>query len=491
MHDIVVEYYDDVYFKVICERSIAYTLTEEFMFDVPSAKFHPQFKFGLWDGKIRLFNINTNQMYVGLLDKLVNYATTHKYSIKVDSKFSKREFSMVEGETFIRSLNIPEKIELRPYQIKSFVRMVRDRRLLLVSPTGSGKSLIIYFLARYLNATRTLIIVPTVSLVHQLYSDFEDYGFDSAKHIHRIYAEQDSNTDRPIVITTWQSIYDNPKKWFAQFNVVIGDEAHLYKAKSLTGIMGKLVNCPNKYGVTGSLDDTLTNKLVLEGLFGSAVQYMTTSELIEQKYLSPFKIKCIVLQYADSYRAQVKKYDYKEEMKFVVTNNDRNRFIRNLVLGLKGNTLVLFQYVDKHGVILYNDIVNRTSTPVHFIHGGVKGVKREEIRKEIISNSGQQNIIIASYGTFSTGVNIPNIDNLIFASPSKSKIRNVQSIGRVLRKAEGKDYATLYDISDDLQYKSVTNYGLDHFKERVRLYNEQKFEYKLYHVQLNEDKGLF
>jgi superfamily II DNA or RNA helicase len=219
----------------------------------------------------------------------------------------------------------------------------------------------------------------------------------------------------------------------------------------------------------------------LEGLFGSVRKVISTAELIEQKYLAQFLIKCIVLRYSDTDRQLVTKMDYQAEMDWLVRNESRNRFIKNLTLSLKGNTLLLFQYVEKHGKVLY-EMLKDEGIPVYFVHGGVDGEDREEIRR--IVEQSPSSIIVASYGTFSTGVNIRNLHNIIFASPSKSKIRNLQSIGRGLRKSESKDTATLYDISDDLVWKSKKNFTIQHFAERVKIYNEEKFDYKIYKVNL-------
>jgi hypothetical protein len=352
----------------------------------------------------------------------------------------------------------------------------------MLSPTASGKSFIIYLITRYY-AKRTLIIVPTTSLVSQLASDFADYGFKSDKYVHRIYAGQDKQTDKPITISTWQSIYKLPKEYFEQFDVVIGDEAHLFKAKSLTSIMSKLCSCPYRFGFTGTLDGTQTHKLVLEGLFGAVRKVISTADLIDQKHLSQFKIKAIVLSYPDEVRKLISKMDYQAEIDYLVRLEQRNKFIRNLALSLEGNTLLLFQFVDKHGKLLYDNLKKETSLPVYYVSGKVEGEEREEIRKIVETES--KSIIVASYGTFSTGVNIRNLHNIIFSSPSKSKIRNLQSIGRVLRKSESKDSATLYDIADDMNWKNKKNYTLLHFMERIRIYNEEKFEYKIYNVSIN------
>jgi superfamily II DNA or RNA helicase len=331
---------------------------------------------------------------------------------------------------------------------------------------------------------QTLIIVPTTTLVHQMYSDFEEYGFNSEKYCHKIFSGKDKNTDKPVVITTWQSIYKLRKDWFKKFDVVIGDEAHLFKAKSLTSILEKMEDTEYRFGFTGTLDGTQTHKLVLEGLFGPAQKVISTKELMDSGTLADFKIKILALKYHDEIRKIVSKMDYQAEMDFLVSHEGRNKFIKNLALSLNGNTLLLFQYVDKHGRILEEMIKEEAGDrKVFFIHGGVKGEERDDIRGIVEKENNA--IIVASYGTFSTGVNIKNLHSIIFASPSKSKIRNLQSIGRGLRKSDTKDSATLYDIADDLSWKSTSNFTLKHLMERVKIYDEEKFDYKLYSIGLN------
>ena len=480
MDIIEIERFDETYNKIICDPGIGFELNEFFTFEVPGAKFMPAVRNKLWDGKIRLYNVMSCLLYAGLNKYIEEFAKARNYVVIYKSDFSADEFSLKEAFEFIETLNIPKKFERRDYQIHAFTYAVRNRRALMLSPTASGKSFIIYLITRYYNA-RTLIIVPTTSLVSQLASDFADYGLVSDQFVHRIYAGQDKQTDKPITISTWQSIYKLPKEYFKQFDVVIGDEAHLFKAKSLTSIMSKLSSCRYRFGFTGTIDDTQTNKLVLEGLFGPVRKVTTTAELIEQKHLTSFEIKAIILKYPDEIRKQLSKYDYQDEIDFLVRNDARNNFIKNLTLSLKGNTLLLFQFVEKHGKIL-NELLKDCGRPVYFVYGGVDGEEREQIRK--LLETEENAIVVASVGTFSTGVNIPSLRNIISGSPSKSKIRNLQSIGRVLRKSAGKDGATLYDIADDLTWKSRKNFTLLHFMARVAIYNNEKFDYRIYPVNI-------
>jgi superfamily II DNA or RNA helicase len=482
MDKIEIEKHDEVYVKVKTEPSVMMELSEFFTFDVPGAKFMPAYRNKVWDGKVRLLSPMTGLLYAGLVKYVEEFCNKRKYELEYLSDFSSENFSVKEAKEFIEK--IKPTMQPRDYQIDAFVHAVRERRSLLLSPTASGKSFIIYLLVRYY-AKRTLIIVPTTSLVSQLASDFADYGFDSNRFVHRVFAGQDKGSTKPITITTWQSIYKLPKEFFSNFDVVIGDEAHLFKAKSLTSILTKLSGTRYRFGFTGTLDGTQTHRLVLEGLFGPVRKVITTSELIDKKHLADFKIKAIVLSYPDEVRKMISRAsDYQAEMDYIVRCEVRNKFIRNLTLSLEGNTLLLFQFVEKHGKILYNDLIKEAGDRnIFFVSGEVDGEVREDIRKIVEDETNA--IIVASFGTFSTGVNIKNLHNIIFSSPSKSRVRNLQSIGRGLRKSETKSSSTLYDIADDMSWKSKKNYTLLHFMERIKTYNEEKFNYKIYKVTLD------
>jgi superfamily II DNA or RNA helicase len=473
---------NDVYLRCECDSGIAMELSEYFTFYVPNYKFTPAFRNKIWDGKIRLFNRQNNTLYIGLLEYLDKFCKERDYELEIDSQLITTEnLSLTEAEEFSKSIGLP--FSARDYQIKAFTHCVRTNRALLLSPTASGKSLIIYLLIKWYNL-KTLIIVPTTSLVAQLQKDFKDYGFDSDQYVHQIMSGAEKNTDRPIVISTWQSIYKQSKDWFNQFDLVIGDEAHLFKAKSLTTILTNLTDCKYRFGLTGTLDGTQTHRLVLEGLFGAVKKIVSTKELMDSNRLANLKIKALVLKHSASVCLQNKNLNYKDEIEYLIASNARNRFIKNLAASLKGNTLLLYQFVDKHGKVLY-DMLKNEEKSVFFIHGGVDVTDREEVRK--ITEEKENAIIVASFGTFSTGINIRNLHNIIFASPSKSKIRTLQSIGRGLRLGDNKASATLFDIADDMTYKSRKNFTLDHFIERMKIYNDEKFEYKIYTIDLREN----
>lgn len=486
MADIEIEKINDVYIKLHTpDAGVAYEISEYFTFTVPGSKFHPKVKAKLWDGKIRLFNLGTRYIYAGLKNYIEQFGVDRGYTVGYRSDFAGEEFSKEDALAFCDKLKLT--LPPRDYQLSAIIHAIRNKRALMLSPTASGKSFIIFVTMMYALTRvekKALVVVPTTSLVHQMASDFESYSPYAKGIAYKITAGVEKITNHKVVISTWQSIYKMPKQWFEQFDVVIGDEAHLFKANSLTDIMTKMPNCAYRFGFTGTLDGTHTNKLVLEGMFGPVKQVTTTAELIEQKHLADFVVKCIVLQHTEENRKANAKALYKDELEWIVTNVHRNKFIKNLALSLKGNTLILFQFVEKHGKVLQQMFGEPEGKIISYVDGGVDGELREDVR--VLAESNDNVIIIASSGTFSTGVNIKNIHNIIFASPSKSRVRNLQSIGRGLRRSEGKQKAALYDISDDLSWKSWKNHTLKHFEERMRIYGDEKFPYKIYTIQLKE-----
>jgi superfamily II DNA or RNA helicase len=489
---IIIEKKNEVYITIDCDSGVQREISEFFTFYVPGYKFMPAFRNRMWDGKIRLFSQKTKEIYFGLYPYIKAFAEERGYNIvagkdiDIDNKVDRDVVTK-----FSNSLG--QKFEARDYQIDAIFHSLKRNRALLVSPTASGKSFIIYSLIRYYSHlikeesnNRILLIVPTTSLVEQMYTDFESYGWNVKKYCHRLYSGYSNQTDKKVLISTWQSLYKLPKEYFEQFGCVFGDEAHLFKSKSLTEIMTKLIDCKYRIGLTGTLDGAHTHKLVLEGLFGAVNKVTTTKKLMDKNQLSNLVVRCLILKHSEANAKIISKGKYQDEIDYLVGSVSRNNFIRNLALKLKGNTLILFQLVEKHGKNLHKIIQDKAeeNRKVFYIYGGVDTEEREKARA--IVEKEDNAIIVASYGTFSTGINIKNLHNIIFASPSKSRIRNLQSIGRGLRLGDNKVNATLYDISDDLTYKSKENYTLKHFQERINIYTEEEFDYEIHNINLKD-----
>jgi len=484
-----------------CDYGIAAELSDFFSFFVPGYKFMPAYRNKVWDGKIRLFNAQSCELPLGLLPYVKDFCEKRSYKVEYeDGPYGAPEqytdVNPKEIWKFIESLDIHSRgqpIGVRDYQFNAICEGIRRKRAILLSPTGSGKSLIIYVILRWFiehHDEKVLVIVPTTSLVRQMFSDFEDYSshdqsFIASDECHVIYSGQPkTNIQERIFISTWQSIYKLHHTWFEQFGVVFGDECHGFKSKSLTSIMNKSRNAAYRFGTTGTLDGTQTHLLVLEGLFGKLLKVTTTKNLQDNNTLAQLDISLIVLDYPDEIKKDFGKKTYHEEIDYIVTSEKRNKFIRNLTLHQKGNTLVLFQFVEKHGKVLFDMIEQKAEEgrKVFFVSGATEASDREAIRK---ITEGQKNaVIVASLGTFSTGINIRNLHNIVFASPSKSQIKVLQSIGRGLRKSDDGSTTQLFDIADSFQKGSRKNYSLLHAEERIRIYKNEKFNYKVYKVSI-------
>lgn len=512
---ITLTYYNDVYMKIdTSDYGIMQEIHDYFTFKVPNYQFHPKYKLKIWDGNIRLFNTRNGLLYAGLKEQMIEFARSRDYKIVID-KIMSPDLIMNTQDVFDyikKDLNphIIEKktksiVEITPYdyQVQAVKTVLENERRLLLAATSSGKSLIIYTLARLFTDKRqffeesgnkkVLIVVPTTSLVEQMHSDFDEYAIKDDKwfsenEVHKIYQGMDKNTKKEIIVSTWQSIYKMPKDYFNQFGMVIVDEAHTAKADCIKGIMEKLVSCPLKIGMTGTLDGTTTNKLVLEGLFGRVERIVTAKEMMDDGQASQLEIFGLVLNWAERNRQELKKAKFQDEIDWLYSSEKRNTFIANLALKQKQNTLVLFNYVEKHGVPLHKLICDKNTDKnrkIYFISRKTPVIERERIRKEVESEDNA--IIVASYGTFSTGINIKRIMNIIFASSYKAQIKVLQSIGRGLRKADDKEKITLYDITDDLCVGSKKNYTLLHFFERIKIYDKEQFKYKLIKIDIETD----
>lgn len=496
MEHVNIQAVDSVFIRIDAEKSVIKEMSQFFSFEVPNHKYMPAYRNRVWNGRINLLNTHKHTMYRGLVEYVKKFCRDRNYSIsgfeEQDTEI-KRDHLCKFIDEFVQPHIRGEKAKVHDYQMDAIFHAIKRKRCLLLSPTGSGKSMIIYCLMRYYLETlpkdkKILIVVPTTGLVQQMLSDFAEYSKNTKwradKNCHGIHAGRSKETAKRVVISTWQSIFREHKDWFDQFAVVFGDECHQYRSQSLVALMTKLKDCPYRVGTTGTLDNIHVHKLIIEGLFGLVYKVTSTKDLIDKNILSELKVECLQINHPDSDRLLLKRRTYQEEIEWIVTNEKRNQFIANLAEKLKGNTLILFNYVSKQGIPLFGMMKN-SSKETHFVSGKTETETREQIRK--IVDKSNNCIMVASYGTTSTGINIRNIHNIIFASPSKSVVRVLQSIGRGLRKSETKENVVIYDISDDLRYKKYINHTYRHLEERVRIYTKERFVHRLISINFKRD----
>lgn len=477
--DVHLKFVDYTNMKIIADQGIIQELSDKFTFEVPGAKFSPRVKMKIWDGKIALINRLSSTTLMGLASRIKKFCDERDYSFSYDEEFVYDVVDERQFNEFISSLNLP--FEPHDYQVESVKKCISSHRRTLVSPTSSGKSLIIYLLTQWYKK-KFLLIVPSIGLVGQMRDDFEEYGFDGVISTSLGGLDKSNDIECDGVITTWQSL-DNgktkmPKSWYEQFEVVMFDEVHLAKAMCAKRIMEGLKHCKYKFGTTGTLQNDNLSQFTIEGLFGAQFKSISTSEMIERGFATNLKIKCIILNHNKEECKLIKNADYNQEIDFIVNHRKRNNFIKKLALSLSGNKLLFFRLTD-HGKIL-KDLLDSEST--YYIDGGIKGEQRQDIRSIIEQEDNAT--LIASLGTTSTGVSIKKLKYMISASPSKSKIKVLQSIGRMLRKHEDKDIAYLYDIVDNFSYGKKKNFTLKHFEERLKIYDSENFDYEIIEYNL-------
>ena len=480
---------NDVYLEFDGPRDELQMMSDYFTFFVPGYKFMPAYKNKFWDGKIRLADLNSKEILAGLFGDITKFSK----DMDVDIQFEGSKYDMPGREQpvddsflegFLKALNPHSKgmpIDMRDYQVEAFKIAVRKQRALLLSPTASGKSLIIYSLIRWYQQVqdrKILVIVPTIGLVSQMENDFIDYSNNKFRDIHCITAGAIKDSNASVFVSTWQSIYKQPMGWFAQFGAVIVDEVHHAQAKSLQGIMNKMLVCPDRIGLTGTLNEAKTHELVLKGLFGPVSKIISTKELMERGQIEDMKVRILQVKHSKEDAKTVSKMNYNEEIQWLVENEKRTKMIARMAGDLPGNTLVVFNRIE-HGKDIFDKL--ETLKETYYVAGETD---REE--RELVRNLAENNdcVIIASIGVFSTGINIRNLHNLIFAHPTKSKIKVLQSIGRVLRRSDDGKPAIVFDLVDDLKHGQRENFALRHASERFKFYTAEKFDFKINKIDI-------
>ena len=494
--DIVIKKKNHAFLEIKTEKSIMYEIKEHFTFQVPNYQFMSSYVNGRWDGKIRLYKFSKSLLPIGLLLKLLKFCKHHDYKVKIetDPVYGNLIEDSFYDESFLKSLDL-NGLTPYDYQERTVELALKKRNLLILSPTSSGKSLMIYMMVRHFlehSNSRALLVVPSIQLVHQMKKDMDEYSQNEggfSEKIHLIYQGQDKNPpeNSRLVISTWQSIYKEKDFYFRQFEMVLIDEVHHvnYKAKSLTTVIENCTEAKYRIGLTGSLDGTNFSEIQLNGFFGPTYKSTTVKDMVKNKQVANFKIETILLKYPENERRVVSKMNYQKEVDYLINHEKRSKFIRNISMSLQGNTLVLFKFVDKHGKKMYKDFLNNNNDEdrkIFYVSGETEVSDREDIRRivEMESNA----IIVASLGTFSTGINIKNLNNIVFATPTKSRIKVLQSIGRGLRLANNKLDTKIYDIVDDLTFKNRQNYSFKHGAERLKIYGDESYPYRVYNVPI-------
>jgi superfamily II DNA or RNA helicase len=482
---------NESFVQVLGDYDDLLNISNYFSFFANNYMWSPKFKSGIWDGKIRLLDRKTGKLPIGLYPRLKKFC--QDLHIEHTIEFKKTSVTITDNNIIdYAKKKVKLDLELRDYQIEGIRTAFKDQKCIVISPTASGKSLIQNLVSQIFldlnTSSKVLLIVPTVSLVEQMKGDFMEYaensGYDIENDITTVYSGQERNWNRSIIISTWQSLQTiKDQKFFDMFGCVLVDEVHSAESGIIIqNIIGKCVNAKMKIGVSGTINDEVINRVQLEGLFGSIHQFTTTQELMAKGTLSNLKIQVLLLKYSDDLKRTAYKMPYHDEMTFLKDIDKRMNLIVKTAEKINKNILILFKHLD-YGKMIYDRIVALDSNrQVFYVAGSTKSAIREEVRK--LTNLDDNAIIVASLGVFATGINIPALDYCIFAQPFKSKIKVLQSIGRVLRKTDTKTKAVLIDIVDDLTWKRKRNYSLAHALQRIDIYDKEKFNYTITEINI-------
>lgn len=493
---------NETWLKVHCQETWQeLDIQDRFSFMIPNARHDPRVKKGHWDGVKRLFNRRDKKMYLGLLLQLLSLCEEKGWDVDLDPRLLPSDETIDKSDILylcnelIKPHSNGNPIVPHDYQLDAVEYMMNMDRTICLSATSSGKSLMIYLAARMYQLmdefdNKTIfIIVPSISLVEQMYSDFQDYStFDGMQwhvnaHVQKVSGKYEKYINKQIVITTWQSMKNLPYDVYENIGAVFCDEAHGVKADVLTSILESLTQCGIRHGLTGTLDDVECNELVIQGLLGPKKVIVTAKEIMDSGAAAQIKVTMVVLNHnqatINAYRQHIYKYPFDQkylgEIEYLYANEERSNLILDLIESLEGNTLVLFDRVEKYGEPLYQKFLERRPDTTFLITGDVEGTERETIRKNVEDQDACT--IFASFGTMSTGISIKRLHNMVVISSSKSKIRVLQSIGRMMRKHFSKDVGNVFDIVDDLTAgQDKPNYSMQHAAKKLEFYTKEQFD---------------
>lgn len=505
---IIIKKYNETWVRLDADPIILQAIADEYTFKPPHMKFHPLVKSGKWDGRVKLYNIGKNLFPYGLLFKLHEWLKRKNIIIEfMDFEKSETMYSEDEINDFAQNLKFP--FALRDYQLQCIQTGLSKRKCALLSPTGTGKSAIIYMITRMIrdrfNESNVLIMVPNLSLIQQMSGDFADYSVnikDYSKECQLIFAGQNKKIEKNVVISTYQSLQHLPKEYFQQFDALLVDECHTgssVDAKAIKKIVEYCINAKYKIGTTGTIDDGLLNEISINAMYGKIYKFTNTRREIDRGNLSDILIHQIRLKYPEEIikkfhkdrrqlkavlmeqGVEIKSQLYQFEIKFLNELNHKKKFIGAICQKQKDNTLILYRRTS-FGKALFKQLKeDLKDRQIYMVYGATPKEQREQIRKICEANSNA--IIIGSYGCMSTGVNIKRLHNIVFGESCRGLITILQSIGRGLRKHNLKEMLCLFDIGDDFEYKDVKNIVFKHFGIRREIYDREKFVVKDYVVE--------
>lgn len=493
--DIVIERANASFIRVYTEdNGIRQDIHDHFTYPEPT---FTRNKWSKWDGTVRLFKLRGNTLPYGCLQMLLELAKVRGWTFELDDAFRSDITKITKPELteWVKTLNIHTggmPIDPYDYQMEALYLGIKFGRMTVLAATSAGKSLIAYMLTRYYemlcdgDGKKILILVPSQMLVDQMYADFQDYstvnGWDVKANCHKIMEGMPKNARKMVYISTWQSIYEESDEYFEQFGRIINDETHLASGKSISSIMDKSVNAYQRIGMTGTLKAEKIHPILIMSLFGPIKRVVTTKQLIDAGRATEVDIKMFQLNYKREECAYISQCSYQQEIEFLVGHAYRNKIIATLASTLKGNTLMMFdrlEHIENVKAIL--DKIDH-GKQVYVITGDVDKDERGIIK--MIAEKDDGVIVLGTSGCVSTGLSIKRLRNLLLCHPSKSIVKVLQAVGRIIRLHNEKGTSHVYDMVDNFSYEDKPNFALKHAMERLQIYKNDEFPISFKRIEM-------
>jgi superfamily II DNA or RNA helicase len=479
---------------------------------VHNYRFQKRFKLGVWDGSISYFNSDASINF-GLWGEVYKCCKEYGYPFIIENKDQfprnvdiNKEKIQEFVEEFFKDHKTSDSKPFIPYehQVEAISQILKHQFGIVEIATAGGKSLVfgtlVFYYLKYINPdAKFLLIVPSISLVTQFYNDLNDYnyGFNNDNKSPLDIRIDEVMSDKPrkyrdgekvpnIYIGTYQSLEKYPKEWFKNFEVVAADEAHTCKAKTLIEILSKTFGSAKiRWGMSGTFpSETSVEILTIQSLLGPKLININAKKLIDKGLISDLKIKAVLLHH-DNHKFAEGVYNIKKrgdgkkcwelEKEYIHNSAKRKTFVKNLVDKFTSNSLLLFHTIT-YGTEMYNYMKdNCIGKDVYYIDGTVNTEKREYIKKKMEETTGNPKILIASYGTLSTGVSIKAITNIVFLDSYSSVRVVVQSIGRGLRLHKDKTKLIVFDLVDIFHPDYKTILWRQYETRKNEIYKVQKY----------------
>jgi superfamily II DNA or RNA helicase len=468
--------------------------------------FHPLVKKKIWDGSVCFVDKKGPFMRVpiGLWRELMQIGEDYKIKIEIEGldDLILKDLTLEDFTLWVNEFFSDSKMEPRDYQIDTAWKLIKYRYSVSEVATSSGKTLISFMIFAYLKSKglirKFMMVAPNNNLVIQGTEDFDDYGLEKlGVKIQQIGGGNKLRQGCDLIIGTFQSLVKQDPEFFEEVDAVFVDEAHHTNSMSIKKIMSNCMHSRWRYGLTGTLTKRGTaDYLTIQQFLGPLMVEIPPSFLFDNNYATPVSIKIVMLDWLDQeYKDKLAELKtnhnnlegndvYNIERKLVIESKKRLNYVVDFITKTSKNSLVLFQSVkDEYGKQIWNLIREKTSDKeVFYVDGDTDESLREEYKGRMAA--GGNKILIATYGTFATGISINNIHNIFLVESYKSEVLIKQSLGRGMRKMEGKEKVNVIDFVDDFSSSKYQNYLVKHGEVRLQIYKKEGFEYKIFKVKL-------